>query len=97
MKTTKKETKKSILKSFLWVLKSLISDERGAISSKRCVGIMCAIFLCISLYHNSFCDGGHKPSATLVQSVAILAGACLGMTSLDKIFGKVQVASKIEE
>lgn len=82
------------LKNVGWVLKSLVSDERGAISSKRCVGIMCAIFLCISLYHNSFCGKDNHPSDMLVQCVSILAGACLGMTSVDKIWGKIQITEE---
>jgi hypothetical protein len=78
------------MKKILAGLKSLLSDERGALSSKRVVGIMCAIFLCITLYSNSFSEEHIAPSAPLVESVAALAAACLGLTSLDKIFGKVQ-------
>lgn len=71
-------------------LKSLLSDERGAISSKRLVGLVCAIFLCVTLYENSFSEEHIAPSTALVQSVAALSAACLGLTSLDKIFGKKQ-------
>lgn len=78
-------------KALNW-FKSLLSDERGSVSSKRVVGIMCAIFLCITMYHNSFSDEHVAPSDTLVQSVALLAFGCLGLTSIDKFsfkgFGK---------
>ena len=74
------------MKKLLNGIKSLLSDERGAISSKRVVGIICALFLCLTLYKNS-CDSVSTP---LVESVAALSAACLGLTSLDKIFGKVQ-------
>ena len=78
------------MKKLLGGVKSLLSDERGRISSKRFVGIICALFLCVTLYQNSFSEEHIAPSAPLVQSVAALAAACLGLTSLDKIFGKVQ-------
>jgi len=78
------------MKKLLSGIKSLLSDERGSISSKRVVGIVCSIFLCITLYENSFSEEHIAPSAPLVQSVAALSAACLGLTSLDKIFGKKQ-------
>jgi len=78
------------MKKLLSGVKSLLSDERGSISSKRVVGITCAIFLCITLYENSFSDEHIVPSTPLVESVAALAAACLGLTSIDKIFGKKQ-------
>ena len=85
------------MKKLLSGIKSLLSDERGAISSKRVVGIMCAIFLCITLYQNNFTDEHTAPSAPLVESVATLSAACLGLTSLDKIFGKVQQETKSQD
>ena len=78
------------MKKLLSGVKSLLADERGAVSSKRLVGIICALFLCITLYQNSFSEEHIAPSAPLVESVAALAAACLGLTSLDKIFGKIQ-------
>jgi len=78
------------MKKLLSGVKSLLSDERGSISSKRFVGIICALFLCITLYQNSFSEEHIAPSAPLVESVAALTAACLGLTSLDKIFGKKQ-------
>jgi len=82
------------MKKLLNGVKSLLADERGAVSSKRLVGIICALFLCITLYENSFSEEHIAPSAPLVESVAALAAACLGLTSLDKIFGKVQGGGK---
>jgi hypothetical protein len=72
------------INSILNGIKSLLSDERGSISSKRLVGIMCAIFLCITLYENSFSDEHIAPSTPLVESVAALAFGCLGLSSIDK-------------
>ena len=78
------------MKKILSGIKSLLSDERGSISSKRVVGIICSIFLCVTLYENSFSEEHIAPSTPLVESVAALSAACLGLTSLDKIFGKKQ-------
>lgn len=85
-------------KAINW-LKSLFSDERGSASSKRLVGIMCAIFLCITMYHNSFSDEHIAPSESLVQSVALLAFGCLGLTSIDKFSfkGKSKEEAPVEQ
>lgn len=65
-------------------LKSLFSDEKGSISSKRFVGIICSILLCATMYHNSFSEKSVAPSDILVESVALLCFGCLGLTSVDK-------------
>lgn len=62
----------------------LFKDEIGSPSSKRFVGIMCAVFLCITMYHNSFSTVETAPSSDLVNAVALLAFGCLGLTSVDK-------------
>ena len=89
---------KKFLSSLMDGIKSLLSDERGSISSKRLVGIMCAIFLCITLYENSFSDEHVAPSAPLVESVAALAFGCLGLSSIDKFtFKKKEESTKNPE
>ena len=45
---------------------------------------MCAVFLCITMYHNSFSTVETAPSSDLVNAVALLAFGCLGLTSVDK-------------
>jgi hypothetical protein len=40
------------------------------------------------MYHNSFSHENQKPSDILVEAVAALAFGCLGLSSIDKIFGK---------
>ena len=65
-------------------MKGLLNDETGATSSKRVAGILCIVFLNITLLANSFSHGDIKPSDILVQTVVMLAFGCLGLTSLDK-------------
>jgi hypothetical protein len=77
-----------ILGTFVNWLGGLFKDEKGNPSSKRFVGIMCAIALCATMYHNSFSTADVAPAPYLVDAVALLAFGCLGLASADKIFGK---------
>ena len=67
---------------------SLFSDAHGNISMKRLCGLLCTVALCVTLYINSFSLEGHTPSPVLVDSVALLAFGCIGLSSVDKIWGK---------
>lgn len=69
-------------------IKSLFSDENGVISMKRLCGLLCTIALCVTMYHNSFSEEKVAPSPILVQSVALLAFGCLGLSTADKIWAK---------
>lgn len=82
-------------KIFHW-MNGLFKDEKGSPSSKRFIGILCGITLCVTLYANSYTHGDIKPADTLVQAVAMLAFGCLGLASVDKIWGKKD-NDKIEE
>jgi hypothetical protein len=62
----------------------LFKDESGTPSSKRLVGILCAITLCITMYHNSFSTVDIAPAQYLVDAVALLAFSTLGLSSVDK-------------
>lgn len=72
----------------------LFKDSNGNSSSKRFIGILCGVSLCITLYVNSYTHGDIKPSDTLVNAVAMLAFGCLGLTSTEKIFGKKEETKK---
>ena len=76
------------MKKFFNGLGGLFKDSSGNASSKRFIGILCGVSLCITLYANSYSHGDIKPSDTLVNAVAMLAFGCLGLTSTEKIFGK---------
>ena len=69
-------------------MKQLFYDETGKISMKRLCGLLCTIALCVTMYHNSFSPEEQAPSPVLVDSVALLAFGCLGLSSIDKIWGK---------
>ena len=71
----------------IW-LTGLFKDEKGTPSSKRFVGIISALTLCVTMYSNSFTDAHFAPSKDLVDAVALLAFGCLGLASVDKIWGK---------
>jgi hypothetical protein len=73
------------MKKVISYLSGFVS-ENGQASSKRLVGVMCAGFLCWTLYANH--TQQTDPSEALVYSVASLAFAALGLTSAEKIFKK---------
>ena len=76
------------MKKIINWINGLFKDEKGSPSSKRFVGILCGVTLCITLYVNSYTHGDIKPSEALVDAVAMLAFGCLGLASVDKIWGK---------
>jgi hypothetical protein len=78
-------------------IKSLFSDEHGVISMKRLCGLLCTTALCVTLYQNSFSEAHVAPSKELVDSVALLAFGCLGLSSVDKIWGKKQKDTSSDE
>jgi hypothetical protein len=72
------------MKKILSAIREILSDEKNRLSSKRVVGIICSIFLCVTLYENSFSEEHIAPSVPLVQVVGALAFGCLGLSSIDK-------------
>jgi hypothetical protein len=92
--------KMEILKKFMDGVKSLFADEKGAVSSKRFVGLLAAVTLCVTMYHNSFSTTDVAPADSLVNAVAMLAFGALGLTSFDKFTNmkdKVAKATKPAE
>lgn len=69
-----------------WV-SGLLKDEKGTPSSKRFVGILAGISLCITLFANQFTEEHIAPSPVLINAVAALAFGALGLASVDKIWG----------
>ena len=83
-----------ILKKFMDGVKSLMADEKGAVSSKRFVGLLAAVTLCITMYHNSFSSTDIAPADSLVNAVAMLAFGALGLSSVDKFTNMKDKVSK---
>ena len=69
-------------------MKEIFYDESSKMSMKRLCGLLATLALCVTMYHNSFSPESQAPSNILVESVALLAFGCLGLTSTEKIFGK---------
>tara|TARA_R110000868_G_scaffold208010_11_gene457206 strand:+ start:306 stop:533 length:228 start_codon:yes stop_codon:yes gene_type:complete len=65
-------------------MNNLLNDEAGNASSKRVAGLICVIFLNVTLLANSFSHSDIHPSDVLVQTVGMLAFGCLGLTTIDK-------------
>lgn len=64
-------------------LKSMLSDESGAISSKRFVGIVASGILFLSMGAFMFMETNAPPDAVIYGIVTIAVG-CLGLSSVDK-------------
>lgn len=70
------------MKKIITWLQGLLKDEKGTPSSKRFIGIIAGLSLCISLFINLFTE--HPVDHTLVQAVAALAFGALSLSSVDK-------------
>lgn len=75
--------KKFISKMVSWIDK-LLRDEKGAPSSKRIMGLVSGVSLCVALFLNVIL--GKPVDSTLVNAVAALAFGTLGLSSLDKLW-----------
>lgn len=69
-------------------MKQFFCEDNGRLSMKRLCGLLCVLSLCVTMYHNSFSTLDRAPSAILVESVALLAFGCLGLTTVEKVFKK---------
>jgi hypothetical protein len=56
------------MKKILNWITGLFKDEKESPSSKRFIGILCGITLCITLYANSYTHGDIKPADTFSTS-----------------------------
>jgi FtsH-binding integral membrane protein len=74
------------MKRLIGWLQGLLKDEKGTPSSKRFVGIVAGLSLCISLFINLFTE--HPVDHVLIQAVAALSFSALGLASVDKIWAK---------
>ena len=75
-------------------LSGLLKDEKGTPSSKRFIGIIAGLSLCITLILNQFTTVDIAPSPVLINAVAALAFGSLGLASVDKIWGNKKQEEK---
>lgn len=77
------------MKLINWIT-GLLKDEKGSPSSKRFVGILSGVTLCITLFANQFSAEHVAPSPVLINAVAALAFGALSLSSVDKFKNKNQ-------
>ena len=65
-------------------IKSIISDEKGNLSSKRICGILCTLVLCTNLFANKYLPQSEEVSKLLIECITALAFGCLGLSTVDK-------------
>jgi xanthine/uracil permease len=75
----------------------LLRDEKGTPSSKRFIGILSGVTLCVTLFANQFTEEHVAPSPVLINAVAALAFGALGLASVDKVFGKKDANNNEEQ
>jgi hypothetical protein len=73
---------------------SFFCDAHGNFSMKRLCGFLCTVSLCVTMYRNSFSPSTEGPSTPLIDAVAMLAFGCLGLSSIDKIWGKKPITQE---
>jgi hypothetical protein len=64
--------------------KSMISDERGAVSSKRIIAIICVLCLCFLMFYPVWCADCKSPSEVIVDAIKYIAMTSIGTTTADK-------------
>jgi hypothetical protein len=64
--------------------RSLLSDERGAISTKRFISIICVMVLCFLLCYELWCPNCKSPSEIIVDAINYITCVALGASSADK-------------
>lgn len=70
------------IKNFIY---SLLSED-GAISSKRFVGIVTTLFLCVALIYTLIKKG--EPANILVECLTVISVGALGISATQTIFKK---------
>lgn len=76
-----------MIKKIITWASQLMQDEKGIPSSKRFAGLACTFTLCLATLVNSFYPN-INPSSTLVEAITVITLGALGLTSVDKIWGK---------
>jgi hypothetical protein len=84
------------MKQGFW--RSLISDERGAVSSKRIIAILCVLALCVILFYPFWFNDARTPSEFVVDALKYIGCISLGSTTADKFSLKTEdLSNKTQE
>lgn len=84
------------MKQGFW--KSLISDERGAASSKRIIAMICVLALCVILFYPFWFNDARTPSEFVVDALKYIGCISLGSTTADKFSLKTEdISNKTQE
>jgi len=75
----------------------LLMDERGSVSTKRLISIICAVFICATLLINSFSHQEIGPSDKLVDAVMVICCVAMGATTFDKFSIKEKVKDQLSK
>lgn len=76
------------LKPILSFFTGFFFNRPDSPSMKRLCGVLCVIFLCLTLWKSTFNPSAKEPPKYLVESIAFLAFGCLGLTSVEKFAKK---------
>jgi hypothetical protein len=69
-------------------MRQFFTEDNNRLSMKRLCGFICVVSLCVSVYYDAFSPKDISISDALVYSLASISAACLGLTSVEKIFKK---------
>jgi hypothetical protein len=67
---------------------SAFTDERGSISHKRIIAILCFLVLSFAMIYRLFCTQCQETDSTLVDGLIVICCVAMGATSLDKFTKK---------
>ena len=74
------------MKKIINWISGLLRDEKGTPSSKRFIGIVSGLSLCVALFINLYTE--QPVSDAIVNAVAAICIGGLGLASADKIWAK---------
>ncbi len=70
------------------LLGGLLNDETGETSSKRVLGFICVLVICLIAVVDCFTTESTSPPEYVFQTLAALAFGLLGLTTVDKFSTK---------
>lgn len=76
-------------------LSNMLQAPSGNYSSKRVIGFICAMVLCVALFISMFTS--YEPSKELVSSIEFITLGCLGFTSIDNFSKKKGVSNEYKQ